>query len=181
MSLIAFDYGEKRIGVAITDESGKITTSLPYISNNSELKKVSKKDFPARTDPKVIAKARKAAKTESKIEHRKAFIKILHLLNSYYPEKIIFGIPLSFNEKENKYEEGKQAKIIRNFAKKLETFLKQNNIICEIIFIEESMSSKIAEENLRQMGLSKGKIQEKIDSEAARVMLEGYISASYRS
>ncbi len=178
MNLIAFDYGEKRIGVAVTDERGRITTSLPYISNHSELKKISKKDFSQGTDPKIIAKARKEAKAESKIELKKVYNKIYHLLNTYYPEKIIFGLPLSFYEKENKYIEGKQAQKVRKFTNGLKTFLTKQNIVCDLIFIEESMSSKIAEENLKEMGLSHDKIRERIDSESARIMVESYLSSN---
>ncbi len=177
MSLIAFDYGERRIGVAITDESNKMTSSLPYISNNSELKKINKKDFPKGTDPKEIAKARREAKKDSKIELRKVFNKILYLVNSYYPEKLLLGLPLSFDSKENIYKEGMQAKKVRSFAKKLDIFLKKNNIICEIVFLEESMSSQIAASNLSDFGLTSDKIREKIDSESARILLEGYIES----
>lgn len=178
MTLIAFDYGEKRIGVAVTNENGEFPTSLPYLSNNSELRKIAKKDFPKGTDPKKIHLARKEAKLESKIELRKIFNKICHLLNSYYPDKIIFGLPLSFDPKENTYKEGQQAKKIRTFVRKLESFLKKNNIVCEIIFVEESMTSKQAEENLKQLGLTSEKIREKIDSEAARILLQDYLLKS---
>jgi putative transcription antitermination factor YqgF len=176
MSLLALDYGEKRIGIAITDEYKKIVTSLPYIANKSETKLIRNKDYPKNTSPEIIRKDRKDAKLESKIELRKVFNKLLHYINTYYPEKIIIGMPMSFDAKENIYKYGPQAKKVKNFAKKLELFLKKHNIICEIEFIEESMSSKIAKENLSEIYKTEGKIKDKIDSESARIMLVEYLA-----
>lgn len=176
MVLIAFDYGEKRIGVAVTDESGKITTSLPYISNKSEVKRITKKEFPQGTDIKIINKARKDAKIQAKVELRKIFNIICHLLNTYYPDKIIFGLPMTIDKETNNWIEGHQAKKVKSFSKKLQSFLKSKNVVCDVEFVEESMTSKQAEDNLKQMGLSNEKVREKVDGEAARLLLEDHLN-----
>lgn len=64
--IIAFDYGEKRIGVAISDESNKFATALDFVPNRSQIKKVFLKDFPKGTDIKVIQNLRKSQKKKQK-------------------------------------------------------------------------------------------------------------------
>lgn len=174
--ILALDYGEKRIGVAVTDETEKFTTALDYIPNKSEVKKIFAKDFPPNTDVKIINQARKDAKSEAKIELRKVFNKLLHLVNYYYPEKIVVGLPKVIDKDTNEYVEGAQAKVVRQFMKKFCAFLSARKIICEVIFVEESLTSQIAEENLKDAGVTPTKISEKIDSESARVMLEEYLA-----
>jgi putative transcription antitermination factor YqgF len=173
--ILALDYGEKRIGTAVMDETGRYAKALDFIPNKSEGKKIFAKDFPSQTDQKIINEARKAAKRESKVEFRKLCNKLLYLINCYYPEKILIGLPTTIDE-EGKVTEGAQAKKVRDFAKRLESCLKQNQISLEIEFIEESLTSQMAEHNLRQQGYSSKSIEEKIDSESARVMLQEYIN-----
>lgn len=173
--ILALDYGEKRIGVAVSDESEKIATALPYLSNKSEIKRISNKDYPKGTDPQKIKEDRKALKIQSKIELRKVFNIICHLINTYYPDKIIVGLPKTIDKETNEWIEGHQAKKIRNFMKKFEQFLISKKIVCEIIFIDETMTSKQAEENLREMNLTNDKVREKIDSESARILLQEYL------
>jgi len=176
--LLALDYGEKRIGVAVTDENGQFPTPLNYISNRSKVKRVSNKSYPKGTSPQTIHDARKAAKGKAKVELRKLFNKILHLINCYYPEKILIGLPMSIDKNTRALVVGKQAIVVRRFAKKLESFLKSQKIVCDILLIEESMSSVQARANLKQLGLTENKIKEKIDSESARILLEEYITNS---
>lgn len=176
MVLLALDYGEKRIGVAVTDESGRFVKPLDYIPNKSEVRKITAKDFKDGITPEELNKARKTHKQECKIEFRKICNKLLFLINCYYPEKIIVGLPTTVTE-DGQVAEGVQAKKIRKFVKNLTTCLKQNNIALQIEFIEESMSSRLAEENLRAQGITtSGKIKEHIDSESAKLLLEEYIS-----
>jgi RNase H-fold protein (predicted Holliday junction resolvase) len=176
MVILALDYGEKRIGAAITDESGKFTKALDFIPNKSEPKRITSKDFPLGTTIETINKARKDAKLESKIEFKKLCNKLIYLINCYYPNKIIIGIPTTIDNKTGGITFGVQAKKVKTFVKKFETCLKSNGIALDFELIEESMTSKIAEKNLRSLGITtSNKIKEKIDSESARVMLEEYI------
>jgi putative transcription antitermination factor YqgF len=174
--ILALDYGEKRIGVAISDETERFAKALDYLPNKSEPRKIFAKDFPQGTSMQVINDARRAEKREAKIELRKVFNKLLHMINIYYPEVILVGLPTVVDEETQQPKLGVQAKKIKEFVKKLEIFLRQNNIILEIKLIEESMTSHIAEEQLRAQGLTTDKIKEKIDSESAKLLLEGYIS-----
>lgn len=175
--ILALDYGEKRIGVAITDETEKFTKALEYLSNKSEPKKIFAKDFPSGTTVQAINDARKAAKTESKLEFRKLCNKILHLVNIHYPDRLIVGLPTVIDEETQQPVIGAQGKKIKDFVKKLDTCFRQNNIVLPIELIEESMSSRMAEENLRAQGFTNDKVRENIDSESARILLEGYISS----
>lgn len=174
--ILALDYGEKRIGVAVTDESERFVKAIDYISNNSEVKKIRKKDFPKGTIEQEIKDFKKKLKQESKIEFRKVCNKLLHLINIYYPQKIIIGLPTVPNQKTGQPTKGLQAKKVEQFIKKFKACLSQNKVLIEIEFIEESMTSQIAEQNLREQGVPSSKINEKVDSESARILLEEYIS-----
>lgn len=177
--ILALDYGEKRIGVAITDETGKYAKALDYLHNKSEVKRIAANAFPKGTKPEEIQDARRKEKTEAKLEFRKLCNKLLYLINCYYPDKIIVGLPTVIDEETNQPKLGAQAKKVQQFVKKFEACLKQNKIVLDIEFIEESMTSHIAEQNLRAQGLASSKIQEKIDSESARILLESYISSTH--
>jgi putative transcription antitermination factor YqgF len=174
--ILALDYGEKRIGVAITDEKDQFAASQNYISNSSELKRVATKDFPKGTPVKEIVEARKAAKREAKVEMRKLLNKIYYLINSHYPDKILIGLPLTIDKNTSEWVEGQQALKVKKFAKTLESFCKSKKIVCDIELVEESMSSSFARDNLKEMSLTESKIKEKIDSESARILLEEYLN-----
>ena len=174
--ILALDYGEKRIGVAVTDETEKFVKELDYIPNNSELKRISLKDYPKGTDPQSIKQIKKESAINAKIEFRKLCNKLLYLINCYYPSKIIIGLPMTTDAKTNLPVIGKQAKKIKQFVRKLELCLKSNKISLEIILVEESLTSKIASQELKRMGLSSTKQKDKIDSFSAKILLEEYIS-----
>jgi putative transcription antitermination factor YqgF len=174
--ILALDYGEKRIGVAITDESERFVKGIDYLPNKSEPRKIFTKDFPKGTSMQVINDARRAAKYESKIEFRKVCTRLLHLFTIYYPSIVLIGLPTTVDAETQEIKLGQQAKKVKDFAKKLESCLKQNNMVIEIKFVEESMTSSWAEQNLREQGLTTDKIKEKVDSESAKILLEGYIT-----
>lgn len=177
MTLLALDYGEKRIGVAVTDETGTFAKPLDYLPNKSEVRKITVKEFPKGTPQDIIQKARKDEKQNCKLEWQKLCNKLLHLINCYYPDKLIVGIPTTTNPETGEIVIGSQAKKVKTFARQFETCLKQHKILLPIEFVEESMSSQIAIQNLRQQGITtSGKIKERIDSESAKVLLEEYIS-----
>jgi RNase H-fold protein (predicted Holliday junction resolvase) len=179
MVLLALDYGEKRIGVAVTDESGKFVKPLDYIPNKTEPRRITAKDFKDGITPQELHAKRKENKNECKVELRKLCNKLLYLINCYYPEKIIVGLPTVVDNETGQIAEGMQAKKVRRFVKTLESCLRKNNIALTIEFLEESMSSKFAEENLKALGITTSeKIREKIDSESAKVLLEDYISSN---
>jgi putative Holliday junction resolvase len=77
-------------------------------------------------------------------------------------EKIIVGIPHGFRG------ETAQTQSVREFAKKLET----KGIVVE--FLDERFTSKLAEANLHEDNLNSRKQKTRIDSEAARIILQDY-------
>lgn len=176
--LIGLDYGEKRIGIAVSDETEKYVKALPYIPNKIGQIENDYKGLLKGKSPEEIKKIKSDSLKLIKTELRKVFNKILYLLNYYYCDKIVIGIPLSYDSKLNKFKEGFQARKVKSFSRKFEAFLKANNIICEFIFMEESLTSSLAESNLRISGRKKKAIRENIDSESAKILLESFISKS---
>ncbi len=174
--ILALDYGEKRIGVAISDESETFAKPLDLIPNKSEVKKIFAKDFPKGTSQQEITDARRAAKRESKVEFRKVCNRLLYLINCYYPDTIVFGMPTVVDQDSGEIKHGAQALKVQQFIKKFETFLKQNKIVCAIETFDESLTSRIAEQQLREMGHGSKSIKELIDSQSAKIILEDFLA-----
>ena len=125
---VAFDYGQRKIGVAISH--GNIALRLPFIAN--------KHDF---------------------MDQIKAVIKKNKVT------KIIIGIALNNNETDSR-----QSLYIRKFITTVtETFS------LPVIIIEESLTTKIALENLKSLGFKKQQIANEKDSESARILLQEYL------
>lgn len=79
-------------------------------------------------------------------------------------EKIIIGLPLNMDG-----TEGFQSEHVKAFAKRL-SFLNR-----PIVFIDERMSTKIAEEIMREMKYSSDDILKRSDAKAASVILQDYL------
>lgn len=77
-------------------------------------------------------------------------------------EKLILGIPHGFRG------ETPQTQSVREFAKKLE----EKRIAVE--FLDERFTSKLAQQNLHEDNLNSRKQKTRIDSEAARIILQDY-------
>ena len=137
-SILAIDYGLKRIGLAISD-SDRIFA------------------FPCRT---IL---------------NQSFDSVLNEISFLVKEKdidlIIVGMPYSlFLSPEKKNHKNSMEKIVMNFVKKLK---KKLNVTVETV--DERLSSFMAEENLKESGLSSKKLKKFVDEEAARLLLEEYI------
>lgn len=172
--IMALDYGERRIGVAVTDESEKYTKALDYIRNSEPTRKVFKKLHREKSEQE-IKEIKRSNKLNAKLGQKRVFNQILHLLNLYYPEKIIIGVPYTLDHENNQIE-GKQAKVIKNFGKKLKAFLDSKKIKIEIEYYDETLSSRMAQSSLEAQSITTSeKIKAKIDSESARLLLEEYI------
>jgi putative transcription antitermination factor YqgF len=174
--ILALDYGEKRIGVAVSDDEERFGTVLDYIPNKSEVKKIFAKGFPKGTKPEEIQEVRRKEKKEASTEFRKLCNKLLYLINLYYPDKIIVGLPTTVDINGNPFV-GAQAKKVQQFVKRLDICLKKNNIVLDIELIDESMTSALVEQKLKLKGMKSNNIREKIDSECARMLLEEYLSS----
>jgi putative Holliday junction resolvase len=174
--ILALDYGEKRIGVAVTDETERFVKALDFIPNRSEPKKIFAKEFPAGTSIQDINKARKQSKFDAKVDFKKICNRLLYLVNCYYPNKIIIGLPTTVDQETGETVYGQQAKKVQQFTKKIESCFKSNGIVLDVELIEESLTSIIAEKQLRDMGVPTKRIKDNIDSASAKVLLESYLN-----
>lgn len=132
---LALDYGEKRVGVAIS-EGGYFAKGFTTIKVNNE------KDL---------------------------LEKIEDICREQKPEKIIVGFPRTLEN-----EIGPQAKKVQKFIKKLKEKL---NI--PVIEIDETLTTNVAKEGLKAAGASPEEIEEKLDEEAARLILQEYLDSTH--
>ncbi len=102
----------------------------------------------------------------------KFFGNLLKIIIEEKIEKIVLGYPLNF-----KSEKTIQTEAVEKFRSDLETRLKKNNIEAEVVYFDERLTSKIAQESLINSGLSKKKRQEKgrVDSISAQIILQDFI------
>lgn len=132
MRIMALDYGEQRIGIAMTDLL-KILAS-PY-----------------------------------DIYHRKHtdedFEYFLNLIKSQQVDTIIVGLPLNLEG-----EEQEIASKVREFAEELK---RRSNL--KLIYVDERMSSVVAEEILKQREKDWKKRKNELDKYAAMVILQDYL------
>lgn len=137
-SVLAIDYGLKRIGLAVSDEERKFAFPHSVIENNN-------------------------------------FESVANFILDIICEKnvglIIVGMPFNMNG-----SKGKMAREVEGFIKKLS--LKVN---INIQVIDERLSSFLAEENLKESGLSLKKSKEIVDKEAARLLLVDFLSESKKN
>jgi putative Holliday junction resolvase len=80
-------------------------------------------------------------------------------------EQIVIGLPLLMNGKK-----GDMADAVERFGKALEEALG-----IQVIFVDERLSSKMADANLRELSLNRKKRTEKIDTVAATMLLQTYL------
>lgn len=122
MSIVAIDYGEKRMGLAITYFGESVKPVGVY----------SKKSF--------LEVIKKLVDAESVI-------------------KIILGVP-----------EGKNKQKIISFGKRLE-----KELHISVQYIEETLTSQIAQGNLIEMGIKQKTRKKMLDAYAACLILEKYL------
>lgn len=97
---------------------------------------------------------------------RLAVLEIIDLLEQYGAKKIVIGLPYNENG-----EEAIQAKFIRRFT---EVLKEKTNL--PIIFEDESDTSSEAEQLLKEQGFTFFEAKNKVDSLAARLILEQYLN-----
>lgn len=84
-------------------------------------------------------------------------------------EKIVVGIPL-----DSQGREGLQAKKVRDFVKELQLLLKGT---VEFAYQNERLTSDEAMKKLSQQGLSKNKMEKKLDAVAAGIVLQDWLDS----
>jgi putative Holliday junction resolvase len=131
--LLALDMGQKRIGVAVTDELRISIRPLPPV-------------------------------------HRTSWKQLVHtvaaLVRDFDARSLVIGLPLSLDGTENT-----AAKEVRRQARNLELSLG-----LPVILQDERLTSQEAERNLRAEGCAAGEVWERVDSEAAALILRDYLA-----
>lgn len=95
---------------------------------------------------------------------------ILAKIQAFQVTELVIGLPL-----DSEGNEGRQSEKIRFFAEGLEMFLNEHNIILPFRFVDESYSSKEAENILLEANMGRQKRKRVIDKIAAAVILQHYL------
>jgi putative Holliday junction resolvase len=133
--LLALDLGEKRVGVAVSDELRLTARPLPYLR---------------RTNWKQLLSA------------------VADLLQRFDAQALVIGLPLNLEG-----TEGEAAGNVRRLARNFELSLR-----VPVFLQDERLTSREAEESLRAEGLRDEGLRERVDSEAAAIILRDYIARS---
>lgn len=156
--LIGIDWGEKRIGLAISDQRGKIASSLTTVTQG-RLKRVKKKYV-----NNVIVEPNKAVKSLDELK-KESLDEVISSINKEDPIGIIIGLPVNMDG-----SFGFQCKNVLNFAENLKDLIKS-----PIAFIDERLSSLAVEKSMIFGGLTRAKRSGIIDKTAAAYFLQGVI------
>ena len=89
--------------------------------------------------------------------------------------QVVIGLPLNMDG-----SEGPAAAAARNFAAGLRLRLEKAGLKSEVLLWDERLTSFEAENRCREQGSKKAKTQAFLDSLAAEVLLEDYLSAQKR-
>lgn len=134
---LGIDFGLKRIGISVSDDSKSFAFQRDYILNTKD-----------------------------------TFEKLIGLIKSENVTRIVIGYPLKFNSKKTHSTDD-----VEKFKLTLGNFLKKHSLDCEIHFLDERLTSSLAQYSLQNSGLSKKKREEKgaLDSISAQIILQDYI------
>ncbi len=130
--VLALDVGEKRIGVALSDEAGQFAMPLTTVQ----------------AQPLARALAQISA-----------------LVLEHGIELIVIGWPLTLSG-----EVGVQAHTTQAFATQL-----QSHVSVPLTMFDERLTSTVAKQILREMGVKPEKRKQRIDEIAAMVILQDYL------
>jgi putative Holliday junction resolvase len=137
---MAFDYGERRIGVAVSDPTRTIASPLTTFTRR-----------PGKRPP---------------------WPEIARLVREQEVDEAVVGLPLGLDG-----EEGPWAAEVRAFGAEVE-----RRTGLPVRWVDERMTSVLAERAIRDMGLKRSQRQEKerVDATAAAVILEGWLARRRR-
>lgn len=135
MRVLGIDYGDARVGIAVSDLLGMTAQGVKTIKNTGS---------------------------------KQLMGEIESVIAEYKPEKIVIGLPKNMDG-----SEGFRVDATRAFAKKLE-----NIFGGEIIFWDERLSSMGAKRYLNETNTRGKKRKAVLDTVAACIILEGYLSAN---
>lgn len=135
MRLLGIDYGDARVGVAVSDLLGITAQGVRTIKN---------------TGIKTLLR------------------ELDEIITQYKPEKIVIGLPKNMDG-----SEGFRVDATKEFAEKLTRIYSG-----EIVFWDERMSSLGAKRYLNETNTRGKKRKQVLDTVAACIILEGYMSAN---
>lgn len=133
MRILGIDYGDARVGVAVSDLLGMTAQGVKTIKNTGIKRLLSE---------------------------------LGEVLTEYKPEKVVIGLPKNMDG-----SEGFRAEATYKFAKKLKTVYDG-----EIVFWDERLSSVGAARYLNETNTRGKKRKNVLDTVAACIILEGYLS-----
>jgi putative Holliday junction resolvase len=115
-----------------------------------------------------------AFQREHLLNDKDIFEKLIKLIKFENVSDIIIGYPLRFNS-----EKTHSTDDVDKFKITLENFLKKYSLKCVVHFLDERLTSSLAQYNLQSSGLSKKKRQDKglLDSISAQIILQDYIDS----
>ena len=137
MRILGLDFGEKRIGVAVSDELGLTAQGVSTIVRKN---------------------------------NRQVMDELRQLINRYDAKQILVGYPLRLDG-----SEGIQCEKVNRFAGFLETALG-----LPVIKWDETLSTKEAEEILRESDVHWKKRRQVVDKLAATLIVQDYLDHSSR-
>jgi putative Holliday junction resolvase len=135
MRILGIDYGDARVGVAVSDMLGFTAQGVRTIKNKGM---------------------------------KKLLEELTEIINEYSPEKIVIGMPKNMDG-----SEGFRAEATYKFAEELKSIYSG-----EIIFWDERLSSVGAARYLNETNTRGKKRKDVLDTVAACIILEGYLSSS---
>ena len=135
MRILGIDYGDARVGVAVSDLLGITAQGMGTIKNTGM---------------------------------KKLLVELDKIIKEYNPEKIVIGLPKNMDG-----SEGFRVDATKKFAERLGEIYKG-----EIAFYDERMSSLGAKRYLNETDTRGKKRKAVLDTVAACIILEGYMSAN---
>lgn len=131
-TVLAFDFGEKRIGVAVGELETRLASPLGTIAEEA-------------TD--------------------KRFAAIAQLLNEWKPVKLVVGLPVHMDGGEHKLTQ-----LARKFGNRL-----SGRFALPVEFADERLTSAIADDMLRDLGIKGRARKVPLDAVAAQQILQAWL------
>lgn len=137
-TVLGFDFGEKRVGVAVGELETRLASPLCTISEEA-------------TD--------------------KRFAAIAALLQQWQPVKLVVGLPVHMDGNEHKLTQ-----LARKFGNRL-----SGRFFLPVEFADERLTSAVADDMLRELGLNARARKTPLDAVAAQQILQAWLDDPRRS
>lgn len=154
MRYLGIDYGQKRIGVAISDENGAVAFPFDLFQKIPPLKGGAK-----------LGKFKTDEGRWNKEEFKVVSKEIGEICRNERVGMVVVGLPLNLSGKETA-----MTGEVREFSAILKKITKK-----QVVFEKEFLTTKLAEGKFREAGIKKKQMKEKIDAVAAAEILQSYL------